>query len=48
MEQQILKLIKKYKTEMNEGVVMDDYDGGRVATLLTVIVDLERLFNDEG
>ena len=43
MKDKILKLIKKYKKEMKESVIMDDYDGGRAATLTMVINDLEKL-----
>ena len=47
MKYKLEKLLKKYKKEMNEGVVMDDYDGGRVAALLTVITDIENILNND-
>ena len=39
----LLKLIKKYESELKDGVVMDDYDGGRASALLTVIEDLNKI-----
>jgi hypothetical protein len=43
MRDKLLKLIKKYESELKNGVVMDDYDGGRASALLTVIEDLNKL-----
>ena len=46
MKDRVLKLIKKYETEMNETVVMDDYDGGKAAAMLTVIEELKKIVNE--
>ena len=43
MRDRLLKLIKKYESELKDGVVMDDYDGGRASALLTVIEDLNKI-----
>ena len=41
MRDRLLKLIKKYESELKDGVIMDDYDGGRKETLRVVIEDLQ-------
>jgi len=41
----LLILLGKYKQELNEMVVMDDYDGGQAAQLRIVISDLEHAIN---
>jgi hypothetical protein len=43
MRDKLLKLIKKYESESKHTVVMDDYDGGKAAAMLTVIEDLNKL-----
>jgi hypothetical protein len=43
MRDRLLKLIKKYETEMDKTVIMDDYDGGKAATMLIVIEELKKV-----
>jgi len=43
MRDRLLKLIKKYETEMDKTVIMDDYDGGKAAAMLTVIEELKKI-----
>ena len=38
-------LLGKYKQELNEMIIMDDYDGGQAAQLRRVISDLEHAVN---
>ena len=41
MKQNILNLINKYKSEITERPLMDDYDGGYVSALNEVVRDLQ-------
>ncbi len=36
------ELIQKYKNQLSKMIVMDDYDGGQKAMLISVIEDLEK------
>tara|TARA_B110001454_G_C12577247_1_gene374507 strand:- start:98 stop:250 length:153 start_codon:yes stop_codon:yes gene_type:complete len=47
MRSKLEKLLKKYKKELEDTVVMDDYDGGRVAALLKVTTDMEKVLDNE-
>jgi hypothetical protein len=47
MKSKLKKLLKKYKKELEDTVVMDDYDGGRVAALLKVSTDIEKILDNE-
>ena len=47
MKSKLKKLFKKYKKELEDTVVMDDYDGGRVEALLKVITDIEKILDNE-
>ena len=46
MRDRLLKLIKKYETEMDKTVIMDDYDGGKAATMLIVIEELKKVVKE--
>ena len=37
----IIKLIKKYEEEINNTIIMDDYDGGKVSSLKDIVKDLK-------
>ena len=39
------KLLKKYKKELEDFIVMDDYDGGERARLRQTITELESILN---
>ena len=47
MKNKLEKLLKKYKKELEDTVVMDDYDGGKVAALLKVTTELERMLAND-
>ena len=47
MKSRLKKLLKKYKKEMNDTIVMDDYDGGKVAALLKVTTEIERMLSND-
>jgi hypothetical protein len=47
MRSKLEKLLKKYKKELEDFVVMDDYDGGERARLRQTITELESVLNNE-
>ena len=47
MRSKLEKLLKKYKKELEDFIVMDDYDGGERARLRQTITELESVLNNE-
>ena len=47
MKSKLEELLKKYKKELEDFIVMDDYDGGERARLRQTVIELERALNNE-
>ena len=43
MKSKLEKLLKKYKKELEDFIVMDDYDGGQMDMVRLMIEDLRKL-----
>ena len=47
MRSKLEKLLKKYKKELEDFIVMDDYDGGERARLRQIVIELESILDNE-